>query len=96
MVVTNQSDIIAELQSTTSSAEVEEEEEEESEPVEECSPEIRVCSLEEAKHHMTEIRRFFESRSNTMDSDFSNIGKLESSLLKNSCQKQSVISDFFR
>ena len=43
-----------------------------------------------------EIRRFFESRSNTMDSDFSNIGKLESSLLKNSCQKQSVISDFFR
>ena len=55
-----------------------------------------LCGKKEFNASNGWLDRFFESRSNTMDSDFSNIGKLESSLLKNSCQKQSVISDFFR
>ena len=56
----------------------------------------KVCSLAEARPFMHELRRFFESFTKTTDSDFSHINKLEFSLTKNVCQKQSSITDYLR
>ena len=58
--------------------------------------ENRVCSTTDAKHYLTELRRFFESRPFTSDVEFSSIAKLESSLLKNVNSNQTSIHDFFQ
>ena len=58
--------------------------------------ENRVCSTTDAKHYLTELRRFFESRAFTLDVDFSSIAKLGSSLLKNVNNNQTSIPDFFQ
>ena len=84
-----ESDILAELRST----DVDEEEEEDN--PDDLEPEERICSLADAKMYLQEVRRFFESRQQTTDIDFTSICKLESALIKNIATKQTTIGDFF-
>ena len=44
--------------------------------------ELPVCTLTEARSHLQELRRFFESKSTTTDVDFSSINRLDSTLSK--------------
>ena len=88
-------DILASLQCSETPFE-EDEEEDEHEHDGNRLTENRVCSTTDAKHYLTELRRFFESRAFTSDVDFSSIAKLESSLLKNVNNNQTSIPDFFQ
>ena len=85
-----EADIVAELQSDSVVNAIEEEEEEEEENAEV----VQICSHAEAKRHLHELRKFFEASSRTSDLDFSNINKLELSLLKNVTQRQTSIQDY--
>ena len=58
-------------------------------------PEEWICSLADAKSYLQEVRRFFESRQQTTDIDFTSICKLETSLYKNFRTKQTTIGGFF-
>ena len=60
--------------------EVEEDEVDEADDLE---PEEQICSLADAKSYLQEVRRFFESRQQITDMDFTSISKLETSLWKN-------------
>ena len=85
-----EADILAELvqSDVDEDAEVEEDDPAEEEP--------NICSLNEAKKYLQEVRRYFESRSFTSDFDFFSINKLESALLKNVPLRQPSIADFVK
>ena len=57
---------------------------------------VPICSLADAKKHLEEIRRYFESCAHTTDSDFSAINHLDSAFTKAAGKKQSVIADYFQ
>ena len=87
-------DILASLQSTEIPFDEEEEDEDDNDGSH--FIENRVCAATDAKHYLTELRRFFEYRAITSDVEFSSIAKLESSLLKNVNNNQTSIQDYFQ
>ena len=77
-----------------------EEEEAEEEAVEDDSEETRelvpICSLTDAKKHLEEIRRYFESCAHTTEKDFSAVNHLDSAFSKAAGKRQSIIADYFQ
>ena len=90
----SEADIVAELISDPTTQEEDEEEEEEEEVAQtESNP---ICSWTDARHYVNELRRFFEASGKTTDNDFFTLNSLDATLLKNVCQRQSSITDYFR
>ena len=85
-------DILASLQCTETPFE-EDEEEDEDEHDGNCFIKNRDSATTDAKHYLTELRRFFESRAFMSDVEFSSIAKLKSSLLKHVNNNQAFSSD---